>query len=213
MFCGRPDTEWQHDLDRELVHFRTRFDRGRVWGSTQVLCDDCEQRYRGGDYLALARVTADLDGADGRAAIAGAGEDDQQSLVVQDELIALAAFCRADLRVRRLATPDFPAGFAPVDEYTGALWVTEVWPAEFCVSVAETRPGHLDQDPEARIWLLRSPWPALSLAETFAVLWTWAERDHGVSEDTMRARVVEALAWSEAQAAGWLARDEGPPRT
>lgn len=208
LFCGRPDTEWQHDLDRTLVEFRTRFDRGHIWSSAQVLCDECEQRYRRGDYVALARLGADREPG-GEAVEPDDGPDGgyDRSLRIQDQLIALAAFCRADLRVRALVAPDFPAGFEPVDEHTGAEWVVDVWPTEFRRSIAETRPGHEESDSDGRLWLLSSPWRSLSLAETFAVLWTWAEsfRDEQTPMQ-IRVRVVEALAWTDAQAVEWLAR-------
>ena len=210
LFCGSRGTHWQHDLDRALVEFRTRFDRGHSWGSAQVLCDDCEQRYRRGDYFALARRRAVLNpggfASDQFGTEDGAADAYAQSLLIQDELISLAAFCRADLRARKLVAPGFPDGFEPVAEHTGAEWVVDVWPAEFRMSVAETRPGHLENDPSARIWLLSSPWSSLSLAETFGVLWTWAEsfRDEQTTEQ-IRGRIVEALAWTDVQAVHWLA--------
>ena len=50
-------------------------------------------------------------------------------------------------------------GFEPVEEYTGALLVAEMWPDEHRRFVPETRELWLEQEPElsGRLWLLRSP--------------------------------------------------------
>jgi hypothetical protein len=96
-------------------------------------------------------------------------------------------------------------GFEPIEEYTGAFWVARFWPEQHRRSVAETRPVWLD-DPnsDGRLWLARSPWPPLNLAESLNVLWTWVERDHAaLDEELWRQRVSEALRWDEATAVAW----------
>lgn len=50
-------------------------------------------------------------------------------------------------------------GFEPVEEYTGALLVAEMWPDDHRRFVPETRQRWLGEEPElgGRLWLLRSP--------------------------------------------------------
>jgi hypothetical protein len=99
-------------------------------------------------------------------------------------------------------------GFAPVEEYTGAFWVAQIWPDQHRRSVAETRPFWLeDPHSDGRLWLTRSPWPILSLEDSLNVLWTWVERDHApLDEDLWRQRVSEALSWDEPTATEWHRR-------
>lgn len=97
------------------------------------------------------------------------------------------------------------AGFEPLEEHTGALWVAEVWPDPHRAFVAETRPMWLDgSDTDGRLWLVRSPWPALDVPTSLNVLWTWVERDHAdLDRDRYRQRVEEALAWGDDAALQW----------
>jgi len=185
-FCGRAEGAWQHDLDSALKHFRTSDGKGAVWGGGHPVCQSCETLYQRGDYAALARLQAD--GVDAS---------------VEDELIALAAFCQADLGARPLAEPSFPIGFEPLETFTGAEWVYDVWPADHRLSLPETRSPQLEQDPQARILLLRSPWPGLDLPQALNVLWSWAERDRVRDTELIRSRVAEALTWPAAKAAHW----------
>ena len=104
------------------------------------------------------------------------------------------------LAIRRL-------GFEPVEEYTGALWVADVWPAEHRRSVTETRDFLLTSLPETagRVWLLRSPWPSLTLREVFNAMWRWVERpDVEYDPETVRRRASEFLMLPEADARRWL---------
>ena len=102
-------------------------------------------------------------------------------------------------------------GFTPVEECTGAIWVSQVWPAALRASVPETRSAWMDE-PESmgRLWLLRSPWPDFDLMRALSVLWSWAEQDRVAALDVTfhRSRVVEALAWNQEQAMEW-ARTNG----
>lgn len=99
-------------------------------------------------------------------------------------------------------------GFEPIEEYTGAVEVARLWPEAHRRSVAETRPEWLDGGhPDGRLWLVRSPWPSLSLSECLNVLWSWVERDQPrLTQELWRQRVSEALAWDEAAAADWHQR-------
>src|SRR6185437_16377215 len=91
-------------------------------------------------------------------------------------------------------------GFLPLEEHTGAEWVGQLWPEQDRRSVAETRPVWLnDLDSDGRLWLMRSPWPSLTLDDSLSVLWSWAERDRPqpLDIDVYRERVAEALSWDE----------------
>lgn len=178
LFWQSSDPVWQHDLDMSLSSFRTMFGKGTIWGSSQTLCDRCEQLYNTGEYAALARFQT--------AQPPSYGDE------LADHLIGLAAFCRADRRVRELAQTDFPPGFEPWAAFTGADFVFGVWP--------EHRRVLLDG-----VELVASPWPSLDLAAVFRVLWSWSERGRNVTHASTVARVEEALAWPEETALAWLA--------
>jgi hypothetical protein len=192
-FCESPDTEWQHDLNASLANFQTVYGKGCVWGGAPAICESCEQLYNGGEYVQLARLKA------------GGAEE-----FLADELASIAAFCRADRGPRALAAPDFPAGFEPLDQFTGAEWVIELWPAQHQTSIPETRWPQIDNDAEARLVLVRSPWQSVSLNDVFRALWSWVQRiEDGRRESSMdalgaRARVSEVFGWSDAQARQWL---------
>lgn len=99
-------------------------------------------------------------------------------------------------------------GFAPVEEYTGALWIGPIWPEEFRAAVTETRSWWSDQ-PETKgmLWMVRSPWSAFDLMTCLSVVWSWAERDQqGLDENIYRMRFLEAVAWDERQAMDWAAQ-------
>ena len=99
-------------------------------------------------------------------------------------------------------------GFAPVEEYTGALWVADVWPETDRASVAETREFWLMSMPETagRVWVLRSPWPTITLRDAINATWRWMERP-GIEYDvdTVKERAAEFLSWPEAEARAWVA--------
>lgn len=179
-FCQSSDTVWQHDLNASLSTFRTMFGKGTVWGNSHKLCDRCEQLYNAGEYAALARLQT--------------AKPPSYNDELADHLIGLAAFCRADRGLRELERPDFPPGFEPWEEYTGADFVFGIWP--------EHRRAVVDS-----VELVASPWPSLDLAAVFRVLWTWGERerDHDVTLPLVAGRAAEALAWPEAKALVWLA--------
>ena len=104
-------------------------------------------------------------------------------------------------------------GFEPVEEYTGALWVADVWPDDHRRFVPETREYWLREMPETsgRLWLLRSPWPAWTLRDTFDAMWRWLERpDADDDADFMLPGVADFLRWDEFEARRWRP-DPGSP--
>ena len=99
-------------------------------------------------------------------------------------------------------------GYEPIEAYTGAVGVGRLWPRNHRASVSETRPVWLaDPSSDGRLWMVRSPWPTLSVQDSLNVLWTWVERDHAsLDEELWRERVSEVLAWDGTTAAAWHRR-------
>ncbi len=97
-------------------------------------------------------------------------------------------------------------GFEPVEEYTGAHQVAQVWPEEHRRSVPETRDAWSAPAAGATLWLLRPPWPGWTLREAFNALWRWLERP-GVEYDDDRwlMNAADFLRWSEPEARKWRA--------
>ena len=99
-------------------------------------------------------------------------------------------------------------GFELVERCTGAVWVAELWPEEHRRSVPETRVWALEDQPDARVWLVRSPWPAIDLEAVFALLWRWVERDRSLNDAVRRSRVAEVFGWNEMRAREWYRASE-----
>ena len=104
-------------------------------------------------------------------------------------------------------------GFEPVEEFTGALLVAEMWPDEHRRFVPETRQRWLDEEPElaGRLWMLRSPWAGWTLSETFSAMWRWLERsDRDYDADYVLAGVADFLRWDESEARKWRLAGDAP---
>ncbi|MGH3264463.1 MAG: hypothetical protein ACRDNS_20985, partial [Trebonia sp.] len=79
-----------------------------------------------------------------------------------------------------------------------------LWPPAQRASVPESRPRRLEHEPDAVVWLVRSPWPSLTVPEALNVLWSWTERDHAAMDGELwRSRVSETLSWDDARALAW----------
>jgi hypothetical protein len=200
-FCLSGDTVWQHDLNRSLVAFRTLGGSGSTLATALTLCDGCEALYNDGNYGELARLWQ--------------AQPWYRDDTVAGRLVGIAALCRADRGPRTLAVPDFPPGFEPWDQFTGAEWMFDLWPQQHRMIIAETRRPQLDDDPNAQIQLLGSPWPSLTLQDALNVLFRWAELDwdHRTTADPYPSRVPEALSWTDQEAKAFLDEhtDEPPP--
>ena len=99
-------------------------------------------------------------------------------------------------------------GFEPVEEYTGALLVAEMWPDEHRRFVPETRESWLENEPDlgGRLWLLRSPWAGWTLRATFNAMWRWLDRpDAEYDREYVLAGVADFLRWDESEARKWRA--------
>lgn len=100
-------------------------------------------------------------------------------------------------------------GFTPIEEVTGRSDIALVWPEAHRRSVAETRPWWIDDHPDGRLWMVRSPWQALTLEEVLSCVWTYVERDRDqflqADESAQLVMMGEVLAWSEPRALEQLA--------
>lgn len=191
-FCASADTVWQHDLNASRSTFRTMFGKGTVWGGGQLLCGRCEDLYNAGEYAELARLETTVPPA----------YDDE----LAGNLVGLAAFCRADRGARPLPEPSFPEGYHPLNDLTGAEWLFDLWPVDRRMTVPETRHPQVDDDPEAVIRLISSPWPSISVTRVVPEMWRWVERDwdHDTTWDLMPGRAAELLGWPEEKMLAYL---------
>lgn len=80
-------------------------------------------------------------------------------------------------------------GFEPIENLTGAVWIVEIWPSEHKRSVPETRPEWIGEQPEGRMWCIRSPWPGLKASEALSVIWAELPRD-GSDEVAAAAEIL-----------------------
>lgn len=123
-----------------------------------------------------------------------------------DNPVGLAAFCRADRGARPLPEPSFPEGYQPLHDLTGAHWLFDLWPVERRLTVPETRHPQVDDDPDAVIRLVASPWPSISVDRVVHQMWRWVERDWDgdTTSGVLPARAAELLAWPEEKMLAYL---------
>lgn len=108
-------------------------------------------------------------------------------------------------------------GFEPIEEHTGSVDVAELWPRQHRRWVEETRAWRLAHaECGGKLWLVRSPWPALGLQDALNVVWSWVEHDRAVQSSpeaarrqVWRERSGEALGWDEATALAWVVQHTG----
>lgn len=67
----------------------------------------------------------------------------------------------------------------------------------------EAASADLPPPPAGRIWMLRSPWPSLSVAMVLAVLHQWRDKHELWMPDGPLVAAREVLGWSEEQVWGW----------
>jgi hypothetical protein len=196
-FCGTRDVAWVHPLARDLLAYR---EYGNVYTlpTFWALCDRCERVYASGDDDAAVEVMR------------------PSRSWVADEAVAecirkpLAVFRRADLGPRRFDPEPLGVvearkqGFVPVREVTGVPeTLGPLWPAEHRLWLDELGPSPVEEayDEVLDRWLVRSPWPSLSVEQTLSALWRWVERAPFPYEDeAWKARILEVFGWSESEA-------------
>ena len=196
-FCGTREVAWVHPLARDRLTYRQHGEEHTL-PTFWALCDPCEGVYASGDDDAAVEVMRDGEWP--------ATDDD----VAESVRKPLAVFRRADLGARRF-DPEPPGlvearrhGFVPAREVTGIPdRLGDLWPAEQRLWLVELGPSPVEdmEDEVLDRWLVRSPWPSLSVDQALGVVWRWAERRPFPDEDeAWKARVVEVLGWPESEA-------------
>lgn len=197
VFCGTRDVAWVHPLARDRLVYR-QYGKEHTLPTFWALCDRCERVYASGDDDAAVEVMRD-----GRWP---ATDEDVAECIRKP----LAVFRRADLGSRRF-DPEPPGvvearkrGFVPAREVTGIPdTLGTLWPAEHRLWLEELGPSPVEDTDDEVLdrWLVRSPWPSLSVEQTLGAVWRWVERDPFPDEDeAWRARVLEVLGWPESEA-------------
>jgi hypothetical protein len=209
-FCGSLDVVWVHPLDEDLVAYREH-GKGHTLPTSWALCDPCEGIYASGDDDAAVEMRRSSPGWSEVA------DDD----VAESIRRALVVFRRADLGRQRF-DPEPPSvteartqGFVPLRQLTGvAAELGPRWPAEHSLWLDDLGPlpGGDEHDEVPERWLVRSPWPSLSVSRTLGALWRWVESDDHpsprppVSEDPL---VLEFFTCTEAEAVAFADLDQG----
>lgn len=197
-FCGTREVAWVHPLASGLVTYRV-YGKGHTLPSFWVLCDRCEGIYATEDEDAAVEMMRSSDWS-------WVAEEDVAECVQKP----LEVFRRADRGARRL-DPEPPAvadarnqGFVPLRELTGvANTLGPLWPPEHRLWREElgAAPGEDEYEDVLDRWLVRAPWPSLSVYQTLATLWRWVERSPRPQDvEVWRARVLEVFGWSETDA-------------
>jgi hypothetical protein len=206
-FCGSRDV-WAHPLAEGLVSYR-EYDKGHTLPTLWALCDRCEGIYTSGDDDMAVEVMR----SSGWSWVA---EEDIAECIRQP----LAVFRRADPGPRRFdPEPSGVAearkqGFVPLREMTGvAASLGPLWPDENSLWVDELGPssGEDEFDEVLDRWMVRSPWPSLSVRRTLDALWRWLEWDRPfprppVAEEPL---IREFFTWTEPEAAAFADLDKG----
>jgi hypothetical protein len=208
-FCGSRDVVWAHPLAEELVAYR-EYGKGHTMPTLWALCDGCEEIYASGDddkAVTLMRSSA----------WSWVADEDVAECIRQP----VAVFRRADLGPRRLDPEQSEVadarrqGFVPLRELTGvAASLGPRWPTEHALWLDALGPtsGEDESDEVLDRWLVRSPWPALSVRRTLNSLWRWVERDDHpgprppVADEPL---ILEFFTWTESEAAAFADREEG----
>ena len=172
-FCGSRDVVWNHPLAEDLVAYR-EYGKGHTLPSSWALCERCEEIYSTADDDAAVQVMRS-------SAWAWVGDHDIAECIRKP----LAVFRRADLGSQRF-DPEPAAvaearkqGFVPLRELTGvADDVGPLWPSEHSLWVEQLGPafGEDEYDEVLDRWLVRSPWPSLSVRQTLNALWRWVDQ-------------------------------------
>ena len=208
-FCGSRDVVWAHPLAEELVAYR-EYGKGHTLPTLWALCDRCEVIYASGDDDAAVEVMR----SSGWSWVA---DEDVAECIRQP----LVVFRRADLGPRRFdPEPSEVAearrqGFVPLRELTGvAADLGPLWPAEHALWLDELGPssGEDEYDEVLDRWLVRSPWPSLSVRRTLDALWRWVERNARPSPRPPAADeplILEFFTWTEPEAVAFADLDRG----
>jgi hypothetical protein len=205
--CHAGEGEWVHQLDPAKLEFR-KYGKGHTWADQVRVCERCDQLLRDQEFEALVALQVGVD-----PLTPGAIEEEIRK--------PFAVYCAAYLRtvsrddllplgVRALRSE----GFVPVGELTGEPDFAQGWPVQHRRSIPETRPlkglGEWTIDDEL-FWLIRSPWPNISLTDAFEVVWDYVHLrgpivDSRIDPDQQRAAIGEFASLDESRIAALIAR-------
>jgi hypothetical protein len=203
-FCGDRGVVWEHPLAEDLVSYR-EYGKGHTLPASWALCDRCETLYSSGDDDAAVEVMRS-------SAWSWVGDQDVAECIRQP----LAVFRRADLGARRFdpeptaVTEARRRGFVPLRELTGvADDLGPLWPAEHSLWLEELGPAPAEDEYDEVLdrWLVRSPWPALSVRQATNALWRWVDRtprpsprppegDHPLIREFFALSAPDVQAWA-----------------
>jgi hypothetical protein len=186
-FCADPEWVWVYLL-RQLPEWVQRLD---WWINWQIaLCDRCHQDYLNARDDALAQAWLDHQGSDESKA--------RQVVEVVRARQSEPPIARSEAIVPGV-TEVIATGFTPVENLTGMLEVALVWPEDHRRSIPEVRPWALaDERLQGQLWLVRSPWPGLTLDDVFLCLWSVVDKYRDPNEGLSAAG--EVLCWPESRA-------------
>jgi len=197
---------WAHSLAADLVAYR-QYGKGHTLPTFWTLCDRCEGIYASGDDDAAVEVMR-------TSAWSWVADEDVAECVRQP----LTVFRRADLGPDRLdpepaaVTEARRRGFVPLREVTGAAQdLGPLWPTEHALRIDGLGAISDDQDDEGDRWVVRSPWPSLSVQQTLGALWRWVERVAPARPENREAdqqSLIRAFfTWTEAEVAALTDHD------
>ncbi len=210
-FCGSHEVTWDHPLDPDLASYREH-GKGYTLPGAWALCDSCERLYATGDDEAIGQLM--------RSSAWSWVEDAD---VAESLRTPLAVFRRADLGPHRFDPVD-PAisaareeGFVPLRGLTGVAHdLGPLWPAAHSRWLEELGPtsGEDEYDEVLDRWLVRSPWPSLTLRQTLSALWRCVDpvtmsADPGPRRlEVRRAAILQFFTYSQSEVRAFLTDED-----
>jgi hypothetical protein len=101
--------------------------------------------------------------------------------------------------------------YEPLDHITGNHDLGSLWAEGHCVAIAETRSF---AKPGEQRWLVRSPWPGLTVGDVVNALWNFLPNDYNSRlNPSVRDPLVRQFFSLDADEVQLLSRDEDEPET
>jgi hypothetical protein len=161
--CRTREALWVHALDPQLAQFQVSGD-GHIWGSPLILCGRCDQSLRAADVEAL--VEADPSSSE----LHGRDLDER----VGNGMRALVAADLGATPIDESRPPGYgdlvDAGFTPLENITGALFLADAWPDSDRCALLSISPDNSQGLHDDHHWFIRSPWPSIPLSDVFGLV-------------------------------------------